>query len=170
MLTRWFLIIAFTFAATAAHAAVGWSSAGTACAPTCDTVGKYASQNASGVKFAGTQVGDLVFTCSMDRFNSGTTSWVIKLTYRDTTGAGTTASVTARIYRVPIGTSTPNSLRSVTSNSSAVTTVNTITSTPFTEMFDFDSFVYFAQVIMTRAASSETVHFYTVVLDAAPPM
>jgi hypothetical protein len=169
MTIRLFLIIAFTFAATAAHANVGWSSAGTACAPTGDTVGKYVSNNAAGVKFAGTEVGDLVFTCSMDRFDTGTTNWVIKLTYRDTTGTDTTASVVARIYSLPIGSSSPNSLKSVSSNSSAVTTTNMITSTSFNHAFDFDTNVYFAQVTLSRTGT-QTVIFYSVVLDAAPPM
>jgi hypothetical protein len=105
----------------------------------------------------------------MDRFDTGTTNWVIKLTYRDTTGTDTTASVVARIYSLPIGSSSPNSLKSVSSNSSAVTTTNMITSTSFNHAFDFDTNVYFAQVTLSRTGT-QTVIFYSVVLDAAPPM
>jgi hypothetical protein len=153
--------------ATAAQAQVGWSSAGTGFVPTGATLGKYESVNAAGIRFTGNEVGNLVFTCSMDRFNSGTTNWMVRISYRDSTGSTTTAAVVARVYRIPISDYAPVSLKTVTSNSSATTTKNTIDSSTFTHMFDFDVNVYFVQVTLSRAASSQIIELYSVVLMAA---
>jgi hypothetical protein len=167
MKTLALLVLTFLCLATGAQAQVGWSSAGAACVPSPDTIGHHANSGAAGMKFSGTDVGTLVFTCSMDRFNSGTTNWAIRLTYRDSTGTATSAQVLARVYMLPIGSATATVLKSVSSNSSATTGNNTVVSGAFMHTFDFEVNVYFVQVTMTRAASSENVTFYSVVLEAA---
>ena len=170
MIIRAFFVLAFVCIASSAQAAVGWSAAGSACTPNGATVGHYTSANAAGVTFSGSDVGSLVFTCSFDRFDSGTTDWVLKLSYRDSTGTGVSGQVLARVYKLPIGTYTPVVLKSVSSNGFNVTANNTIVSGSFNHSFDFDTNVYFVQVTLTRAASSEIVTFVSVVLDQAPPM
>jgi hypothetical protein len=164
------LVLGFLCLASTAQAQVGWSSAGTACVPSAATIGHHANTGAAGVKFNATDVGTIVFTCSMDRFDTGTTNWRIKLTYRDSTGTGTTAQVLGRVYMLPIESTTATVLKSLSSNASAATVNNTIVSTAFTHPFDFDTNVYFVQVTLTRAASSENVTLFSVLIEADSPM
>jgi hypothetical protein len=167
MITRLFAVLAFLFAVTSAQAQVGWSAAGTACVPNGPTVGKYTSVGAAGVRHAGNNVGSLVFTCSMDRFNSGTTTWVLRLAYRDSTGAAGTASVIARIYHMDKEGFTPVLLATANSNSSSSTGKVIVSSGDFNHTFDFEQNVYFVQVMLSRSAGNQIVQFHSVVLEAA---
>jgi hypothetical protein len=166
MITRLFAVLVFLFAVTGAQAQVGWSAAGTACVPTGATVGKYASVNGAGVKHDGTEVGSLIFTCSMDRFNSGTTFWTLRLAYRDSTGSAGTASVIARLYRMDKNDFTPVQLGVANSNASTETGNNIVFSPDINHTFDFETNVYFVQVTLTRSASNQVVRFYSVVIEA----
>lgn len=152
--------------ASAAQAQNNFTTPGSACVPTGATTSANRHQtNVASVQHATGAVGQIILFCPMARFNSGTTSWNLKLTYQDSTGTATTASVVAQVYQMAIGTATPVLLKTINSNSSAITTLNTVTSTLLTHTFDFEANIYWMRVAISRAATNETVIFHAAVLD-----
>jgi hypothetical protein len=165
MITRLFAILAFVCLATQVHAQ-GWSAAGTACVPSGDTIGKYENVTAAGVHHLNGRVGTLIFTCSIQPFDTAVTNWALRLAYRDSTGTAPGAAVGASLYQMAKGTFAPASLKSVTSNSSASTGKTVVSSTALSHTFDFDANVYFVQVTITRTATNQLAQFHSVWLEA----
>jgi hypothetical protein len=166
MITRLLAAIAFLCLATAAQAQNNWSAPATACIPSHDTIGRYESDTAW-VRFLGVETGVLTFTCQMDRFNSGTSTYNLKITYRDSTGMGTSASVRAQLYRMAHGTTSPVLLGEATSNSSAAGNINTVGSSDINHMFDFEANAYWVHVLLKRSNTSQIITLYSLVLDGA---
>ena len=164
MIIRLLTVLAFLCLASAAQAQNNWSAPASACVPADDAAGRYESDIAF-VRHLGTNVDPIALTCQMDRFNSGTSAYNLKITYRDSTGTATSASVLARLYRMAIGTATPIQITEVNSNSSAVTGTNTVASPEFNHTFDFEANTYWVRVVIKRANSSQTVILYSLVLD-----
>jgi hypothetical protein len=154
--------------ATAAQAQNVWSTPGSACTPSADTVAaaNYRT-NVESVQHAAGDVGQIVLFCPMPRFNSGTTDWNLTMTYRDSTGTGTGAFVRARVYRAAIGTIPAFMVGVVNSNSSASTVINSLAGPTFTHTFDFEANIYWLQVELNRSSTAQTVFFYSAVLDGA---
>jgi len=143
-----------------------WSVPGNVCIPSAATIKSDLHRTTlAAVRHAGTKVGTILLTCQMERFNSGTAAWNLKLTYQDSTGTGTTAFVRARLYRMAIGSVTPVLLATVSSNSSASTDVNTASSSELAHTFDFEVNTYWVRVELKRKSSSETVILHSIVLD-----
>lgn len=168
MITRLATLVAFLLVASAAHAqSIIWSAVGTTCVPDGATVGHYTTgTSVASVRHLGNQTGTLTFTCRVSRVDTATTDWVLKLSYRDSTGTGGGASVVAKLYRLRIGNYTPALIDTVTSNSSSVTGNNTINSTAsFSHTFNFDMNTYFVQVVLTRASSSQNVQFHSTAIE-----
>ncbi len=160
-------IIVFLCLSTAAQAQNFWNAAATTCTPAGATVGHYTTVagKLSSVQHLGNETGTLVFNCAVSAFSTMKNSWQLRIIYRDSTGTGTSASVTARIYKLANGTYTPALLGSVSSDTNATMTNNTLDSMTFNEMFNFSMHVYFVQVSIKRAAASEIVQFHGVAID-----
>ena len=164
MIARLLTVLAFLCLAGAAQAQNVWSVSGPACVPAESATGRYRS-GVPFVRHAAGEIGLMVFNCQIDRFNSGTTTWNLRMTYRDTTGSAPAAYIRARLYRMPIGTATPSLIAQVNSNASASTAVNTIPSAQFNHTFDFEANTYWVRVELVRAATNQGIFFYSVVID-----
>ncbi|MGQ0485110.1 MAG: hypothetical protein ACT4SY_07155 [Hyphomicrobiales bacterium] len=166
MIMRLLALLTALCLATAAHAQNNFSTPASACIPTDVAINaaRYRTNLAS-VQHATGAVGNIILMCPMARFNSGTGSWNLKLTYQDSTGTGTTAFVLAEIYRMAIGTAAPIFLKQVNSNSSAITGLNTVASTLLTHTFNFETNIYWVRVAIVRSLASEIVSFHAVYLD-----
>ncbi len=148
------------------HAQNNWNAPGSVCVPSGDTIAVANHRTTIGsTKFATGAVGTIELNCPMQRFNSGTATYNLKLTYEDSTGTGTTASVIAQLYRMANASTSPMQLGLVSSNSSAVTGVNTLASSDIAHTFDFEANMYWVRVLVKRAATGEKVLFYSVILD-----
>jgi hypothetical protein len=166
MITRLLAIIFVLVTATGAHAQVGWNAAAAACVPSAETIGKFESSGAIGVQHAATKTGSLIFVCPVYRFDSTPTDWVMRMSYRDSTGTATTASVVARLYRVPKDTFAAIAVETLSSNSFTETTNNAAkTVASFDHTFDFDANAYYVRVALTRSATNQIVRFYSVGLE-----
>jgi hypothetical protein len=166
MITRLFAVMAFVCVATQAHAQVGWNAAAIACVPAAETIGNFESTGSIGVQHAAAKTGSLIFVCPVYRFDSTPTDWVMRMSYRDSTGTATTASVVARLYRVPKDTFAPVAIATLSSNSFADTANNAASSAAsFDHTFDFDANAYYVRVTLTRSATSQIVRFYSVGLE-----
>jgi hypothetical protein len=151
---------------SAAQAQNNWNAPGSACIPSGETVN--AANHSTGIqatRFATGFTGTIELICPISRFNSGTTTYNLRLTYEDSTGTGTTAGVTALLYNMANASTSAVQLGSVTSNSSAATGVNTLVSANIAHTFDFEANMYWVRVLIKRAATSEKVVFYSVILD-----
>lgn len=159
------LVLALCFT-SAAEAQNFWSSPGSACAPDDAAIrfDRYRVGNAS-VQHAPGNVDLIVLTCPIQPFSSVAPDWALQITYRDSTGAGPTAFVRARLFRIEIGTAQPVLVATVSSNSSAVTTFNNINTT-FPHEFDFNTNLYWVHVELDRSATGQTVIFHYAVLAA----
>jgi hypothetical protein len=167
MIARLLAIIFILVATTGAHAqVVGWNMAAHGCVATAETSGKYVSTGAIGVQHGAGKTGTLVFICPVDRFDNTPTDWVLRMSYRDSTGTANTASVVARLYRVPKDTFAPVAVATLNSDSFADTTNNAAKSaSSFAHTFGFDANAYFIRVTLTRAAANQIVRFYSVGLE-----
>ena len=138
MIARMLAVLAFLSLASAAQAQNVWSAPGSACVPTSSTIGHHLT-GLSYVRHAAGETGNVEFMCQIDRFNNGTTTWNLRATYRDSTGADTSAAVLVRLYRMAIGTATPVLISQANSNGSASTGTSVMSSPEFTHTFDFEA-------------------------------
>lgn len=149
-----------------AQAQNNWSSPGSACVPSGESIAAAAHKTSvTSIRFATGAVGQIELVCPIQRFNSATPSYKLKLTYEDSTGKGTTASVTAQLYRMANTTTEAVLLGSASSNSSAASTANTVSSSTINHTFDFEANIYWVRVLIKRGATNETAIFHSVILD-----
>lgn len=142
------------------------STPGSACVPSDVAItGALHATGVGSVRFATGATGTITLFCPLARFNSGTTTWNLKLTYQDSNGTDPTGQVLAQIYMTVIGTSAPVLLTSANSNTSASTAVNTVASPLLTHTFDFDANVYWIRITLKRDATNVNVTVHNVVLD-----
>lgn len=149
---------------TAAHADIVWSSPASACTPDDQTIkfNRHAVGSASVTHAAG-NIDRITLTCPIPGFSSPDTDWGLLLTYRDSTGTGTSAVVKAQLFRLEYGSSSPELLVTVSSNSSAVTAVNSVDRS-FTHTFDFQIFTYWVRIELDRTAATEIAAAHSVAL------
>jgi len=167
MFTRLIAIFAFLVVASAAQGqTIPWSAVGTTCVPNGATVGHYqTTATVGGVRHLGAETGTLVFTCTVQPFTTAITAWVLKLNYRDSTGMAASASVVARLYRMPFADSTPVLVETLSSNSFAATALTSKSSiASFNHTFNFTNNVYFVQVTMARNGA-QVVQFHSVAIE-----
>ena len=159
------LLAAICFAG-AAQAQNMWSMPASGCTPDSTTIlANRHSVSFASVKHATGNVDSIVLHCPISRFVSSTTSWKLKLTYRDTTGTNAEAFVRAQLMGNAIGTAGSFNLAVVNSNSSASTAVSTVSSAAFTHTFNFETNVYFVRLDLDRSLDTQNVIAYSVVLD-----
>jgi len=159
------LIFALSFAA-AAHAQTRGSPAVT-CSPDAQTVaGGGLKTNLASIQHNTGATGTLTVNCQLERFESGTTDWVLRLVYRDSTGTDPAAHARARLYRMPIGGTAITLMATAFSNTSATTTNTSILSAEFTGQFDFPTYVYWIRLDLKRDGN-ETVVIHSYNLEQA---
>jgi len=133
MIARLLASLLFTFClAGGAQAQVVWSTTANNCVPDDDTI-KFERHkvNIASVEHATGNVGLITLNCRIDRFSDGGVSeWNIKLSYRDSTGTGTTAFVRARLYRMGTGGFDPSVIAGANSNLLPATGNNTALTGP----------------------------------------
>jgi hypothetical protein len=170
MITRILAIIVFFGLTSAAHAfsIVAWGAAGTTCVPDRGTINKFEAVNPATLRHLGAQVGSLLFTCNVERIDSLNQSWSLRITYRDSTGMGATASVVAQLYRIPLQGFSPILVGTASSDSSGAMGSTTLIS-PFSHTFDFEANSYFVRLALTRAASTEIVRLSSVSIEIGSP-
>ena len=166
MIIRLLVTIAAMCLATVAEAQNNFSTPASACVPSDDTIefNRHLVGSAD-VRHATGNVDPIVLFCPIARFNSGTTNWNLKLTYVDSTGTSTAAYVKAYVYQMALGSTTPVLLKIASSDSSAVTGVNTVASPTFAHTFDFEANIYWVRVVLDRTLSSQSVIAHAVYLD-----
>jgi hypothetical protein len=118
------------------------------------------------VQHAGNQTGTLVFICPIDRVDTTPTDWVLRMSYRDSTGPATAGSVVAKLYRVAKGAFAPVLISTLNSNSFPDTgNKAAASSASFPLTLDFDANAYFVRVTLSRTASNQVVRLFSVGLE-----
>ena len=161
MLNRFVVLIFALSFATAAHAQTRGSPA-VICSPDAQTVASGGLKtNLASIQFDTGATGTLTLNCQLERFDSGTAAWVLRLVYRDSTGTDLAAHARARVYRMPIGGTTATLMGTAFSNTSATTTNTSILSPEFTHPFDFAANVYWIRLDLMRVGNQTVViHSY----------
>jgi hypothetical protein len=157
--------------AGAAQAQFDWIMTPNVCVPTAATVATGNLQtNADSVQFAAGKTGQIILNCRIEPFDTGgNTQWSFQMTYQDSTGANTAASVRAIIYSVFVGGS-PAVVMGINSNSTGATSGGFTTSgLPFTHTFDFNGSAYWVRVILRRAATNQVVVLQNMALFNTSP-
>jgi hypothetical protein len=160
------LLAALCFSGTAQAVSISWSIPGSGCVPSDATTkfNRHLVVNGT-VQHAAGNVGLIELTCPITTFTTDTTSWNLFLGYRDSTGAGATAFVRARLYAMPLTGGPPVLLATANSNSSTSTAAGYVTSPVFAHTFDFGVNSYWVRVELARAATSQTVIFRSLLLE-----
>jgi hypothetical protein len=165
-MTARLLVLLFALCITgAAEAQVVWSSPGTGCVPS-DATTKFdrSKDGTASVQHAAGALDPIVLTCAVLPFVPNSTDWTLQLTYQDSTGAGSTAFVRARLFQMGLQSATPVPLATAISNASTATTLHTVNSAVFPHSFDFNANTYWIRVEMDRAATNQTVVFHSAAL------
>jgi hypothetical protein len=165
-MTARLLILLFALCVTsAADAQVVWSSPGSGCVPS-DATTKFdrSKDGIASVQHAAGALDLIALTCTVPPHNSGSTDWILQMTYQDSTGAASTAFVRARLYRMPLTGATPVLLATANSNASSATTLHTVTSAVFSHTFDFAANTYWVRVELDRASTNQIVVFHSAAL------
>jgi hypothetical protein len=164
MIIRLFFLATFICFANVAQAQILLHVPASSCTPDSVTIRSNRHVTANGsVKHAAGNVDKITLICPITPFVTGHTDWVILLTYVDSTGESTAASVRAQLFQMTIGTDTANLIATVTSNLSDETTVETELRR-FTHTFAFDGNSYWIRLELSRADASQTVIAYSVAL------
>ena len=145
-----------------------WSVTANGCVPD-ETAIKFDRHrvNVASVQHAPGNLDLITLNCPVTaRFVSMITNWGILLTYRDSTGTGTSAFIRVRFYRMPIGTTIPILLTEGNSNDLPATG-NTSAEAAFEHAFDFQSNSYWVRIDMDRSTTDEIVVLHSVTLQDA---
>ena len=163
------LLIAVCFAGVA-DAQTPWSVPGSTCIPIGASAPKV-RVNLAAVDHASTATGPIFLNCQIERFDSGASQWALALMYRDSTGTNASAGVVAQIFSLDTNPSslsaTPVLVTTVSSNSSNIKDTNNTVFSLFTHTFNFEANTYFARVILTRAATNQTVILHSLKLQVS---
>jgi hypothetical protein len=167
MLIRLFAIAAVIAVASSAQAAdVPLNTPASACTPDAATIkaNRHVTVNGS-VRHAAASVDRITLICPINSIATANTDWDLLLTYQDSTGTVANAFVRAQLLVTDIATqlAAPTVLATVTSNSSSVTTINTIVH-HFTHTFDFLDNIYWVRIELDRSTTSQTEIAYSVAL------
>jgi hypothetical protein len=94
----------------------------------------------------------------------GSLHWKLVVTYRDSTGAATSANVIARVFRASRTTGNAAVVATFDSNSRSAIGIakNSIS---FDHAFDFDNDYYFVQVVLDRTLTTEIVEAFGVAIE-----
>jgi hypothetical protein len=155
----------------AAEAQVRWSSPANVCVPDGATIQASRHRTSNETVFhAEGNLDQITLNCSVGFFTfaKGDDTWRLGLIYRDSTGAGTTAFIRARIYRKPASIIGPTLMREINSNSFASTGNTSQQSATFLHVFNFAANSYWIQVVLDRSAATEILLFHGVFLVAVP--
>lgn len=171
MLPRLFALLFFVVCLpAAAEAQVRWSSPANVCVPDGATIQFHRHRTSNEIVFH--QAGNLdqiTLNCSVGFFNTGAfKNWRLGLLYRDSTGAGATAFIRARIFRKAASVAGWVLMREINSNSFAATGTTSQQSATFLHEFDFAANHYWVQVVIDRSAASEVALFHGVFLVGVP--
>ena len=163
-------LIVVLFWTNAAQAQVFFSTPASACVPDHATIrDNRATVGNASVRHAGDSTDPIVLTCTITPFDPGsTTGWLLRMTYGDSNGAGPSAFVRARLYRMTLGGSTPVVVATAISNSDTETGRNTVT-TGFTHSFAFLESIYWVHIELVRAAPSQNVVLHSLLLTDSSP-
>jgi hypothetical protein len=171
MIIRTLVLLAALCISGIAHAAeTAWSAVGNNCV-SIDLIGNsFNLPNAtrSSIKHATDNVDPIHLSCAVPRFSISGNVWNLALTYQSVAGHSTATFVQTDLYRMRLGGATPELLATARSNTSAITTLNTVQSPTFNHTFDFDGYTYWVLVVLDRVRPDQTVIFHSVYLRPKP--
>jgi hypothetical protein len=161
------LVAAATLMAAPAHAAVpAWSANATSCVPDPASI-ETNSFTTTGAKVAhrANNVDPIKLSCAISDPSSFSGSfWNLVVTYRDSTGVGTSASVKAQVVRISRVTGNAATVATFDSNSSSAVGIAK-GSSAFINAFNFDTSYYFVQIVLDRTLTTEIVEVYGVAIE-----
>ena len=146
-----------------------WSTVGAGCVPVGQTSSAHLVFNSAGdAGFVAGTVGEIILTCpvvpTVDSANA------LGITYRDTDGTGTGATIIAALRRKSLATGSVITLASINTDSQPVVTgyarLGTLLGsgcTPIT--FDFKNYVYYVQLNIRRSSTAQQPLFASAILE-----
>lgn len=164
--------LAFCFGLAVAAATVpqsalanSWTMAGAGCVPTGQTTNAHLVFNSAGdAGFAAGAVGEIILTCPV--VPTIQRAQALAITYRDTDGSGTGATIIATLRRkslingsaATVGTATNTNTGPVVTGYAQIGSF--LTSSCFTaHTFDFTNFAYYVQINIRRTTTTQTPLF-----------
>jgi hypothetical protein len=163
-----FAAAALVLMAMPAHAFTPlWSAPAKGCVPDEASAGRY-STTGPGVAHLNTNVAPIRLVCPIDGQLGGTVAWNFVVTYRDSTGAATSANVTARVIRLSRAAGNQSVVTTFDSNGSAATGVAKGT-IAFNHLFNFDTNYYSVVIQLGRTLASQIVQVFGVALESTEP-
>jgi len=165
------LLAALTVSADRLAAQVYWSSIAAACTPASDAIqnDRYAATAEGGVAPSPGSIDPIVLICAVPPKLGAEPPRLLSMTYVDSTGVGSTASVVAQLIRVSRSSGARGVVTTVSSNDVNRTTLAYRKSEAFAQL-NFDSFFYFVRIAIDRSAAIEDVRSLGVALESQPPI
>jgi hypothetical protein len=163
-----FAASALVLMAVPAHAITPlWSAAAKGCVPDEGSAGQYSTAGQA-VAHLNNSVALIRLICPLNQSIGEASALTLVVTYRDSTGTGTSAKVTASVQRISRLTGNGATVAAFTSNSSEATGV-VKGSAEFTHTFNFDTSYYFVVLQLDRTVVSEIVQVFGVAIENAEP-
>jgi hypothetical protein len=133
-----------------------WATAGAACVPVGQTSSAHLVFNSAGdAGFAAGTVGEIILTCPV--VPTIDSAAALTITYRDTDGAGTGATIIAALRRKSLATGSVVTLGSINTNTGPVVTgygtLGTVLNSCRALPFDFTNYVYYVQINLRRTST-----------------
>lgn len=133
-----------------------WAAAGASCVPVGQTSSAHLVFNSAGdAGFAAGTVGEVILTCPVvPTIDSAST---LTITYRDTDGNGTGATIIAALRRKSVATGSVVTIGTVNTNAGPVVTgygtMGTFLNSCSPLTFDFTNYVYYVQINIRRTST-----------------
>jgi hypothetical protein len=144
-----------------------WSAVPSSCVPDSATAaaGLFTNTLSVPTDFKSSAIGGMVFNCLVSPNAAGALPNQLALTYRDSSGASTSATVSAELLRVLKYNGSSAIIAKVSSDTSAVTGTQKLLSPSFTHQLDFDGSYYVVRLYMYRSSIRQAVKSYGVALE-----
>lgn len=150
-----------------AHAEVFWSMVASACLPEAKAIQSnlYINPTDFSVGLAAGKTKPVVLICPVERKSGPLMPDSLGLSYKDSTGTGTGASVKATLVSVDRASGARATITEVSSNSGSGAGPAYVATIPFVHPIQFDSYDYYVRLDIARSATGQDVRAIGVSLE-----
>ncbi len=163
--------LALAFAALPAQAETQWGINPNSCTPSGSTIAKKLLKSGfQGPEFAGDKTGQITLFCPVAGTITAQKLWTLRMTYQDSTGTGTGASVRADLFYIQDGEDSSSIPLSVNSDSATAKNLTTLDSSPAIMSFDFTQTAWWVRIILKRTKPTQRVRINSVFIMGTDPI
>jgi hypothetical protein len=163
--------VALVLAVAPAQAETQWGINPNSCTPSGSTIAKHLLKSGfQGPEFAGDKTGQITLFCPVTGTITAQKLWTLRMTYQDSTGTNTSASVRVDLFNIQDGEDSSSIPLSVNSDSATAKNLATLDSPPAIMSFEFTQTAWWVRIILKRSKPTQRVRINSIFIMGTDPI